>query len=121
LWLGKDRYYDSNYINLDEVIILPKLKYLGLRNHKDFDGLAFAIADSPIVENLVELDLSVGRINDIGVEALFNCPAIRQLDTLDISYNCINYKMIEKMNKLDINFICKSNESSDYRYYPANE
>lgn len=113
LWLGNNRYsqYDD-IVHLNELIItfskrFPKLKYLGLHNHQNSKGLAFAIANSPIVENLVELDLSVGDINDYGVEALFNCPAIRQLDTLDISYNYINDKMIEKMNKLDINFIYK--------------
>ncbi|BAY26351.1 hypothetical protein NIES2100_61650 [Calothrix sp. NIES-2100] len=86
-----------------------------------YNNLAFAIANSPMIENLVELDLSVGDINDIGVEALFNSPVICQLDTLDISYNCINYEMINKMNQLGINFICKSDKPSDYRYYPANE
>lgn len=100
---------------------LPKLKYLGLHKHNGYNDLAFALANSPILENLVELDLSVGGINDIGLEALFKCPALRELDTFDISYNCINYEMIEKMNKLDINFICKSDNPYDYRYYPANE
>lgn len=98
-----------------------QLKYLGLHKHNGYNDLAFALANSPIVENLVELDLSVGEINDIGLEALYNCPALRQLDTFDISYNCINYEMIEKINKLDINFICKSDNPYDYRYYPANE
>ena len=61
-------------------------------------------------------------MTDMGAEALFNSPAIRQLDTLDISYNGINCEMIEKFKQLDINLIFKSNMPPDYnRFYPANE
>lgn len=113
-------------ITIDDLVTLfltkfPQMKYLGLHDHNGYNDFAFAIANSPITENLVELDLSVGGINDIGLEALFHCSTIRQLDTFDISYNSINYEMVEKMNKLDINFICKSNNPAGYRYYPANE
>jgi hypothetical protein len=123
LWLGLDIYdrYPLDDLIINFSTIFPKLKYLGLHKHHESDNLAFAIANSPIVENLVELDLSVGAMHDIDVEALFNCPAIRQLDTLDISHNYINYEMIEKMNKIDINLICKSNRTYDFRYYPLNE
>ena len=126
LWLGSKQCYrdEMEYIN-DLMPIFsgkfPKLKYLGLHN-TDTDEIAFAIVNSQIIKNLVELDMSVGTMTDMGAEALLNCPAIRQLDTLDISYNGINCEMIEKFKQLDINLIFKSNMPPDYnRFYPANE
>ncbi len=113
-------YYQFNQLMTVINTNFPKLKYLGLRN--SCDELTFALINFPIIENLVELDMSAGTMTDMGAEALLNCPAIHQLDTLDISYNGINCEMIEKFKQLDINLIFKSNMPPDYnRFYPANE
>lgn len=122
LWFGRDRYINHNSIN--EFISVfyhnfPKLKYLGLRyyDHDYPDNIAFAIANSPICENLVELDLSMGKIGDEGAKALLNCSAIRQLDTLNISHNCLNDKMVGKISKLDIEVI--ADKQNPQRYYSS--
>jgi hypothetical protein len=111
----------SLLVNLLKVSF-PTLKYLGIRGHGYYSNeLALAIVNSSIVENLVELDLSVGNINDIVVEDLLNCHRLHQLDVFDISYNSINYAMREKIKQLCPNFICYDDKPADYRYYPANE
>ncbi|BAZ17623.1 GUN4 domain protein [Calothrix sp. NIES-4071] len=122
LWFGRDRYINHNSIN--EFISVfydnfPKLKYLGLRyyDHDYPDNVAFAIANSPICENLVELDLSMGKIGDEGAKALLKCSAIHQLDTLNISDNCLNNKMVEKISKLDIEVI--ADKQNPQRYYSS--
>lgn len=122
LWFGRDRYINHNSINEFVSVFyhnFPKLKYLGLRyyNHDYPDNVAFAIANSPIFEKLVELDLSMGKIGDDGAKALLKCSAIRQLDTLNISHNCLNNKMVEKISKLDIKVI--AGNQNPQRYYSS--
>ncbi|BAY82604.1 pentapeptide repeat protein [Calothrix parasitica NIES-267] len=100
--------------------IFPKLKYLGIRNCKnnleDLNHVPFGIVESSIIENLVELDLSMGSINDEGAEALLNCPSIKNLDTLDVSDNYLSDEMVERLKQLDIEVIADRQEP-DYLDY----
>lgn len=119
LWLGSDSYGGDSSINdLIPIIsgIFPKLKYLGLRKSVYSDDIAFRIVNSPIVENLVELDFSMGNLGDDGAEALFKCPAINQLDTLNLSENCLTDQMLERLNKLDIEVISGGQKYYEDRY-----
>ncbi|MDJ0733186.1 MAG: HEAT repeat domain-containing protein [Nostocaceae cyanobacterium] len=122
LWLGLD--YRGNCfsrLGIEELMavfshIFPKLKYLGLRNCYyscccSKNDIVLGIADSSIIENLVELDLSMGAINDEGAETLLNS-GIQQLDTLDISDNCLSDEMVERLQQLDIELIA----DRQYRY-----
>ena len=101
LWLGRKDYGGTSSIE-DIIPILygrfPKLKYLGLRNSEYTDDIVSEIIDSPIINNLIELDFSMGTLTDEGAEALLNCPAIHQLDTLDISENSLSDEMIEQLS-----------------------
>lgn len=118
LWLGSDNYGGDSSINdLMPIIsgVFPKLKYLGLRNSEYSDDIAFAIVNSPIIENLVELDFSMGTLGDDGAEALLNCPAINYLDTLNVSDNCLTDWMMERLNELDIEVII-GEQNPDERY-----
>ncbi len=89
--------------------IFPKLKYLGIRNWKYnlpfLNNVPFGLVDSSIIENLVELDLSMGSLNDEGAAALLNCPSIKNLDTLDVSDNYLSDEMVERLKQLDIEVI----------------
>lgn len=101
LWLGDYEYGGTSDIGDILPIIsgkYPKLKYLGLRNSQYSNNIAFALVDSPIIENLIELDLSMGTLTDEGAEALLNCRAIHQLDTLDISENCLSDEIIKQLS-----------------------
>lgn len=98
LWLGRAEYGGTSSIeDLMPILsgnLFPKLKYLGLRNCEYTDDIAFAIVQSPIVEQLLELDLSMGTLGDEGAKALLNCPAVQQLDILDLSQNYLSNEII---------------------------
>lgn len=118
LWLGS---YFEVYHSINDLMpiisgVFPKLKYLGLRKSEYSDDIAFRIVNSPIVENLVELDLSMGNLGDDGAEALLKCPAISQLDTLNVSENYLTDQMLEKLNKLDIEVISDGQKYYEDRY-----
>ncbi len=121
LWLGRDDYGGTSSIeDLMPIIsgnLFPKLKYLGLRNSEYSDDIAFAIAQSPVIEQIVELDLSMGTLGDEGAKALLNCPAINQLDTLNVSDNCLTGQMVTQLKQLDIEVIAGIRQKgSSYRY-----
>jgi hypothetical protein len=101
LWLGRDEYGgDSSIDDLMPIISgkkFPKLRYLGLRNCEYADDIAFELAKSPILEQLVDLDLSMGTLGDDGLAALLNCPAINDLDILNVSQNWISKNFLENI------------------------
>ena len=57
------------------------------------------MADSPIIDNLVVLDLSMGNLTDDGLEALLECAEINNLHTLNISNNCISEDFLEQIEQ----------------------
>ncbi|MBN3922318.1 HEAT repeat domain-containing protein [Nostoc sp. NMS4] len=122
LWLGSSNWAYDFVIKFitDCPYIFPNLKYLGLRDCNFSDELACAIVDSPILENLLELDLSVGNLGCKGAECLLNCPSIRQLDTLDITDNYLTDEIIKEFNQFDIEVISERQKTPD-RYYSVCE
>jgi hypothetical protein len=120
LWLGRDEYGGTS--SIEDVMpiingIFPKLKYLGLRNSEYSDDIAIALADSPILENLIDLDFSMGTLGDEAAEVLLSCSALNELDTLDISENCLSIEMINKFKQLDIQIIADGyQKGSEDRY-----
>lgn len=114
LWLGRDNYGGTSSIDDLMPIIsgqqFPKLKYLGLRNSEYSDDIAFAIVQSPLIEQLIELDFSMGTLGDEGAEALLNCLAVHQLDTLNVDDNCLSDEMVDQMKQLDIEVIANSRQ-----------
>ncbi|BAY24142.1 hypothetical protein NIES2100_39350 [Calothrix sp. NIES-2100] len=89
----------------------PNLAYLGLRSSEFADLLAENIVQSPIIERLLELDLSKGNLSDRGARALLKCPAINQLHTFDISNNCVSESMVQRLLKLNCQVIAYEQES----------
>jgi hypothetical protein len=91
LWLGSKNYGgDSTLADLEPILsgrAFPKLRYLGLRNAEYTDDIDQALVDSSILEQLVELDLSMGTLTDEGAAALIDCPAVQNLDVLNLSAN----------------------------------
>ncbi|KAF3884886.1 MULTISPECIES: hypothetical protein [Nostocales] len=119
LWLGRDDYGGSSSISdLMPILsgVFPKLKYLGLRNSEYSDDIAFAIVNSPIIKHLIELDLSMGNLGDEGAEALLNCPAVNQLDTLNVSNNCLTRAMLSRLQDLEIETIAIPQKQYTWRY-----
>jgi hypothetical protein len=57
----------------------PNLKYLGLKNCEYTDDIAFELAKSPLLESLIELDLSMVTLQTEGFQTLLDCPKINEL------------------------------------------
>ncbi|MDJ0733181.1 MAG: HEAT repeat domain-containing protein [Nostocaceae cyanobacterium] len=115
LWIGRNRHYvgnSNNLINNLKPILFsesfPNLKYLGIRSSEHADEIADAIAESsfiaesPIIDNLSVLDLSMGNLTDEGLKILLEFPAIRNLHTLDISHNCVTEDFLEEVEQLSL-------------------
>jgi hypothetical protein len=121
LWLGSDRYGGNSSI-ADLILIIsgnkfPKLKYLGLKNCEYTDDIAFELSRSPILEQLLELDLSMGSLSDKGLLALLNHPMINELDKLNISQNFISDEFIaERIPQFDLKceLIINGQRHADY-------
>lgn len=91
LWFGNGEFDAENLIpKIAEKF--PKLKYLGIRSYEytDYIALVLATVDSPLIERLKILDLSMGTMTNEGIEYLLNCPDINQIHTLDVSMNYIS-------------------------------
>ena len=121
LWLGRDEYGgNSTFEDLMPIISdqqFPRLKYLGLRNSEYSDDIAFAIVQSPLIEQLVELDFSMGTLGDEGAEALLNCSAVHQLDTLNVDANCLSDQMVARLKQLEIEVITHTYSSQKHPHY----
>lgn len=111
LWIGSTYKLSLSKVikNLKPVLFsqsFPNLSYLGIRSSEYADEIAAAIAqssfiaESPIVDNLRVLDLSMGNLTDEGLEVLLDCPAIQNLHTFNISNNCVSEEFFEQMEQL---------------------
>lgn len=130
LWLGSDYYGgDSTVEDLQPILegnLYPKLKYLGLRNAQYTDEIAEAVGRSRIIHQLKTLDLSMGTLGATGAEFLCSSPAIKTLDTLNISENYLNDEDIAKLASLKINLIADNQKDieeydEDERYCSVSE
>jgi hypothetical protein len=107
LWLGRKEYGGNSSITDLMPIISgdksPKLKYLGLKNCEYTDDIAFELAKSPVLEGLLELDLSKGTLGDDGLSVLLSSPMINELDKLDVSENFVSDEFIaEKLPQFEL-------------------
>ncbi len=101
LWLGSDSYGgDSTIENLNTILVnpvFPNLIYLGLRNSQYSDDIAKAVINSPLINSIKILDLSLGTLSNAGAEVLLSSPAVHQLNILNLSENFLSEKMIASM------------------------
>jgi hypothetical protein len=106
LWLGTERYGgNATVADLAPILeggLFPKLKYLGLRDSDISDEIAQALATSPLLERIRELDLSLGTLTDQGAEALLGNPMIAKLEKLDVRHHYCSEKMTAKLQKLGV-------------------
>jgi hypothetical protein len=98
LWLGTANYGGNSTVSdlapLFTENPFPKLRYLGLMNSDISNEIAVAIAQSSVMERIEVLDLSMGTLDDTGVMALLNNPALLKLSLLDIHHHYCTDKMI---------------------------
>lgn len=106
LWLGTDE-YGANFTVADLQPILsgqlfPKLKYLGLRNCQRADELAGVVVNSPLLQRIETLDLSLGVLTDEGARALLLLPLNTTLKKLNLHYNYISEDLIRQLKALPL-------------------
>jgi hypothetical protein len=80
----------------------PKLVSLGLRDCSWADQLAATVARAPILDRIKRLDLSLGTLGDAGVDALAASPAVRRLQQLDIHHHYASEAGVAKLKALGI-------------------
>ena len=90
LWIGSDCYGNVGLSDLKPIIdgvFFPKLRYLGLRNSEFADEIAIELAQSPIVDRLEEIDLSLGAFGDKGAKALAESDSVNKLKKVTLDYH----------------------------------
>ncbi len=103
LWLGTDEYGATVRVeDLQPLLsgkLFPNLKYLGLRNSQIADQIAVVVVNSPLVQRLETLDLSLGTLSDEGGEALLHLKD-SQLKKLNLHYHYMSPEMVKRLRAL---------------------
>lgn len=103
LWLGTSDYgATASVADLQPLLsgrLFPKLKYLGLRNSELADELAGVLVNSPVVERLETLDLSLGVLTDEGGRSLLKLSS-PTLKKLNLHYNYFSPELSRQLKAL---------------------
>ncbi|GCE29143.1 hypothetical protein KDA_46270 [Dictyobacter alpinus] len=106
LWLGSENYGGNATIeDLAPLLsgdLFPRLHSLGLRDSEFEDDIATMLTLSPLMDRLLDLDLSLGTLGDEGAQALLDCPAILKLQKLDLHHHFCSAEMIARLQALPI-------------------
>jgi len=106
LWLGTDEYGASYTVaDLQPILsgnLFPKLKYLGFRNCQLADELAGVLVNSPLLQRIETLDLSLGVLTDEGARALLLLPLNTTLKKLNLHYNYVSADMVGQLKSLPL-------------------
>lgn len=127
LYLGDSGYGWSGTIADVEALLkadrFPKLKYLGLKNSEIADDIAALVCDSPILEQLETLDLSLGTLGDAGAEKLLACENVKKLKKLDVSHHYMSDDVMKRISELpcEVNVDDQETEEEYGRYVSIGE
>lgn len=107
LWLGTDEYGGNCTVeDLQPIFsgeVFPKLKYLGLRNYDQIDAVCSVLVNSPIIEQLDVVDLSLGTLTDVGARALLRFPASTSVKHLILNHHYMTDQTVNDFKKLPFN------------------
>jgi hypothetical protein len=91
LLLGESSYgFDGGVEDLQPLLsgrLYPRLKYLGLMNSEIANEIAAVVVNSPIVGRIETLDLSLGNLDNEGVQSLLALASQPGLKRVDISHH----------------------------------
>lgn len=129
LWLGTDEYGgNSTMADLQPILsgkLFPKLKYLGLRNCQYADDLAGVVVNSPLIDRIETLDLSLGVLTDEGAKALLKLPPSPTLKRLNLHYNYFSAEMVRQLKALpltvDASKPADMDEDDEWRFVAVGE
>ncbi len=106
LWLGTEEYGGTSSVqDLQPILsgkLFPKLKYLGFRNCEYVDDIAAVVVNSPIIERIETLDLSLGVLTDEGAQALLSLPEGGTLKKVSIHHNYATKGVIKQLKALKV-------------------
>lgn len=101
LLFGDENYgFDGSVEDLQPLLsgsLYPKLKYLGLMNSTISNDIAAVVVNSPIIDRIETLDLSMGTLDDSGVASLKSLAGKANLKTLDISHHYASAEAIDEL------------------------
>jgi hypothetical protein len=101
LLFGEENYgFDGSVEDLQPVLsgqLYPRLKYLGLMNSTIANDIAAVVVNSPIVDRIEVLDLSMGNLDDAGVQSLHGLAATQNLKSVNISHHYAADAVVEEL------------------------
>lgn len=131
IWLGSENYGFSSTVEDFAVIMsgktFPKLKHLGLMDSEIQNEIAIAVAQSPILQQLETLDLSMGILDDKGAQALLESEGVKKLKFLNLRHHYMSDDMMDKLKTIGIPINMDDQEEADqdddeeYRYIEVSE
>ena len=128
LWIGTEDYGRSVEIEMLAPLLsgnlFPNLRYLGLRNADIADDIATAIVNSPLLDRVETLDLSLGTLTDIGGRALLNSERVRNLKKLDLHHHFLSDELMAQLEALPLIVDVsgqEDDEDGDWRFVAVGE
>lgn len=127
LYLGTDNYgWDGSVADVQPFLegkLFPKLKYLGLRDSEIADAVAQAVANSPVLDRIEELDLSLGTLGDVGAKALLASAGVKKLKKLNLAHHYCSSDVIAELKKLpcEVDVSDQQDEGRYGRYVSVSE
>lgn len=131
LWLGDENYGATTTVaDLEPLFsgqLFPQLRYLGLRDSQISNEIAQRLSQSPLLDRIRVLDLSLGLLDDEGAQFLLDCPAVHKLEKLDIHHHYCSQEMVAQLETLDIELDASDRQESEeddgevYRYIAVSE
>ena len=128
IYLGTDNYgWDGSIADLRplfEAGKFPKLQYLGLRDSEIVDEIAKEIAEASVLDQVKELDLSLGTMTDVGGQALLDSSKVKKLEKLSLQHHFMSDEMMSKLASLGpiVNVDDQNKaDDDDYRYVAISE
>jgi len=117
LWLGsEERGADVTADDIRDLLEgnpFPKLKVLRLMNSEITTNIAKDIANAPILDQIEELDLSMGTLKDDGGLALLASDKIKSLKSLNLCHHYMTTDIMNQFNELNINVDVSEQEVAD--------
>ena len=106
IWLGsEERGADVTADDIRDLLEgnpFPKLKRLGLMNSEITTEIAKDIVNAPILDQLEELDLSMGTLKDEGALALLASDKIKSLKSLNLNHHYMSNEVMQQFSSLEI-------------------
>lgn len=127
LYLGVDDYgFNGSLNDIDPLLkkgLFPNLKYIGLKDSDIADDIAESLDGATILDQIEELDLSLGTLSNKGAEALLNNEKIKNLKKLNLYYHYMSKDMMKKIKGIGITVDVngQQEEEDDYRYPAVTE